>query len=117
MTALSLPIGFEALSSYVDLWAAQGIVARDKARTCTDAQERQAFYDAAAPLLPAALAHLDARTKEKWDEADQRLMRIMLSLAHIGFGIEMLGQSEEDNTPSRLRMHLSDEATTGAALF
>ncbi len=96
-----LPDGFAALEQFVARWAVEGTASRAALRGTSTHDERQAFYDAGAPLLATALDHLDATPLADHDERQTRLMNLMLSLAHVSLAIESQGPDEDKHTPSR----------------
>lgn len=104
----ALPPGFAALEPFVAQWAQPGERARAVARSAATDQSRQLFYDAAQPLARAALAYLDEKPLSALDEADARLMRLMLSLATVYQSIEVLGDQEAANARARERLILED---------
>lgn len=99
-----LPTGFEALAPFAAKWAVEGTATRAALRGESTGAERQAFYDAGAPLLAAALDHLDATALADHDPAQKRLMNLMLSLAHVSLAIESQGPDEDKHTPNRNAM-------------
>jgi hypothetical protein len=102
-----LPKDFETLNPYVAKWAVDGTANRAALRGDSSHVERQSFYDAAAPLLTAALDHLDATPLNALDAAQQRLMALMLSLAHVSLAIEVQGLGEEKHRITRDEMIMS----------
>jgi hypothetical protein len=101
-----LPAGFEALAPFVKDWALANAVDRDARRTAATAPEREAFYQAAFPLLPAALTHLDQTPLGQFNAADERLMQLMLGLAHIATAIEAQGSDEPKHAQARQHMKI-----------
>lgn len=101
-----LPHGFEALESFVQDWALEGEPARAAARSAATPALRRAFYDAAQPLLAPALDYLDGRPMLAGDARDDRLMRMMLSLAHVALAVETLGDTEDRHAAARARVHV-----------
>jgi hypothetical protein len=99
-----LPEGFAALDPFVEAWAIKGANARALARGQAGACEREAFYAAAAPTLPQALADLDAKPFAAWGPRERRLMALMLSLAHVALAVEHQGDAEPGH--ALLRAHL-----------
>ncbi len=99
-----LPTGFEALEPFVAQWAIDGTANRAALRGDSSSVERQGFYDAAEPLLTKALDYLDATPLAALDGAQQRLMNLMLSLAHVSLAIEVQGPDEDKHTPNRNAM-------------
>lgn len=107
MTIEVLPEGFAALAGFVDRWALDGTAQRAARRSDSTAEERAAFFAAASPLLDAALAYLDARALEVFSPAEQRLMNLMLSLAHVALAVEIQGPDEAKSAPWRDRMRIT----------
>jgi hypothetical protein len=94
MARNGLPPAFSALEPFVERWAVDTAAARAGLRAQSSGAERQAFYEAAIGRLPAALAHLDAKPLGAFDAREQRLMQLMLSLAHVAMAVEVQGQDE-----------------------
>lgn len=107
MTLLpSLPGDFSELEPFVDQWAAGRTARRAALRTQSTPQEREAFFVAAAPRPDAALAYLDARSLNALDASEQRLMDLMLALAHVALAVEIQGPDETKSAPWRDRMRI-----------
>jgi hypothetical protein len=96
-----LPAGFEALEPFVATWALADAASRARRRDESDAAERKAFFDAAEGLLERALEHLDRKPLANLDEADRRLMHMMLCLAHVSLAIDVQGAAEATHRESR----------------
>jgi hypothetical protein len=112
---MRLPTGFEALEPFVKRWAIGGTAARDALRGSSSAQERQAFYAAAQPLLAAALDYLDARPIQQFDDKETRLMELMLSLAHIAIAVEIQQEDEPQHALARAHMRITRSPADEAA--
>jgi hypothetical protein len=106
MSAL-LPAGFEALEPFVAGWAISGSAARAARRSDSTAAEREAFYAAAKDLVAPGLAYLDGKKLEEFDAKDQRLMDLLLSLAHVSLAVEALGDDEPRHASLRQYMHIT----------
>jgi hypothetical protein len=89
-----LPQGYESLEPFVDFWAVHGTFNRDARRGESTAEQRNAFFEAAKPLVPQALAQLDQKPLKSFDEKEERLMNLLLSFAHVTMAVEMLGDAE-----------------------
>lgn len=89
-----LPEGFAALAPFVDDWAIEGSAARMQQRLDSTAQQREAFFNAGKDLVPAALELLDGKPVRDFDPAEQRLMNLVLSLAHVAQAVEIQGDDE-----------------------
>jgi hypothetical protein len=109
--AASLPVGFEALEPFVELWAASTCAMRDQRRGESTAAERRAFFDATAPLLAPALAQLDAKPLTEFTPADKRLLNLMLSLGHVQMAVEVHGDSEPQHAAAREAMKITRSVT------
>jgi len=107
MRSMSLPSGFEALEPFVEAWALDGTADRAQRRNDSSEAERLAFYEAAKDLAPAALELLDRKALDAFDNAEQRLMNLMLSLAHVSLAVESQGPDEARHTRSRQHMRIT----------
>lgn len=104
--ATSLPAEFAVLEPFVARWARGTTAERAALRTASTADEREAFFAAAGPLAAAALDHLDARALGSFSPQEQRLMDLMLSLAHVALAVEIMGPEEAKSAPWRDRMRI-----------
>jgi hypothetical protein len=99
-----LPPGFEALEPFAGSWAVAGTANRAQRRQDSSEAERTAYYDAAKDLLAPALACLDKKPLGQLDEKEQRLMNMMLSLAHVALAVE--AQGDDEPTHAQYRSYL-----------
>jgi hypothetical protein len=99
-----LPTGFEALEPFIDPWAVEGTANRARLRTTSTDAERRTFFAVGQPLLSAALDYLDTKPLSAFGAADQRLMNLTLSLAHVSFAIEIQGDAEASHAVLRDKM-------------
>jgi hypothetical protein len=106
-----LPPGFEALEPFIDRWAITTTTARAQRRTDSTAKERQAFFDAAAPLLEPAITYLDARPLTSLDAAERRLLNLMLCLAHVQMAVEVHKEMEPQHAAFREAMAITRSVT------
>lgn len=102
-----LPDGFAALEPFVAGWAIAGTANRAARRSASSAEEREAFFTAASPLLDPALSYLDSRALGVLSPAERRLMNLMLSLAHVALAVEIQGPDETPSAASRDRMRIT----------
>jgi hypothetical protein len=102
----SLPADFVVLEPFVERWALATTADRAARRTATTPDEREAFFAAAGPLLDRALDHLDAIPLGAFSPEEQRLMNLMLSLAHVALAVEIQGSDEAKSAPWRDRMRI-----------
>ena len=102
-----LPPGFESLDPFVDHWALTGTAAREALRGSSSEAERKAFYEAAVDLLAPALAYLDTKPLETFDEREKRLMNLMLSLASASIAVEVQGPDEAKHHLVRQHMKIT----------
>jgi hypothetical protein len=105
--ARSLPAGFESLEPFVERWALEGTANRDRARTQSSPAERTAFYEAAKPKVAEALALLDRKALRDFDPQEQRLMNLLLSLAHVSLAVELQGPDESVHAQARSHMRIT----------
>ncbi|MBC2667522.1 hypothetical protein ACFOON_02605 [Novosphingobium piscinae] len=103
----ALPPGFAALEPFVAGWALPTTAARAARRGEATSDEREQFFAAASPLVASALAHLDARPLHALDPAEQRLLNLLLALAHVGLAVEMQGPAEARHALGRARMQIT----------
>jgi hypothetical protein len=99
-----LPPGFEALEPFVESWALVGSANRAHRRLASSEPDRVAFFTAAKEALSAALTHLDAKPLDQFDDKEERLMSLMLSLCHVALAVEMQGSDEAKH--ARVRRHM-----------
>ena len=106
-TAASLlPDGFDALEPFVLSWALSGTANRLQRRLQSQSTERQAFYDVAKNFLKPAIAYLDRTPLKQVSPQEQRLMDLMLMLAHISLAVEMQKDDEDKNAGFRKNIRL-----------
>lgn len=105
--SVSLPAGFAVLEPFVSQWAIGGSAARAEQRGRSSKEQREAFYVAASAHLGAALDHLDARGLHEFDQADDRLMNVMLSLAHVALAEELQKDAEATHATFRKFMEIT----------
>jgi hypothetical protein len=110
MTGRLLPDGFEPLEPFVAAWAIASVSERATLRGRATAAERRAFYAVASGLLERALDYLDAKPLASLDDGEQRLMQLMLSLAHVALAEETLGDDEPEHARLRAFMPITREA-------
>lgn len=95
----ALPEGFAALEPFVERWALDSADARMRRRLDSAASEREALFAAGKDLVPAALELLDATPFDAHSEQEERLMLLLLSLAHIAQAVEI----QQDDEPLHAR--------------
>ena len=95
MSRLSkLPEAFCDLEQFVDQWALDDANARHCARLDSHADERKQFFAALGPRAAEVLDYLDAKPLDAFTEAEENLMRLMLSLAQVGMAEEIQRDQE-----------------------
>lgn len=116
--ASRLPKGFTALERWLDDWVLADSSARLDKRMRSSLDELRAFYDGMLPHAEAALAYLAQRQLGALDEAEEKLLKLMLSLAEVGPAIEWYGTGNYPDAfdPKRfpLTVQLPDTAPQGA---
>jgi len=110
-----LPAGYEALEPFCARWVAASSAERAALRSNSSADERQAFYDAASARVKDALALLDSKPLAELDEREQRLMQLLLSLAHVALSVELLGDSDADHARARQHLRITRSPAAAAA--
>jgi hypothetical protein len=102
-----LPSGFETLEPFVESWAIDGAAKRAHRRLVSSEAQRVAFFNAAKDLLPAGLAYLDRKPLHQFDEKEQRLMNLLLSLCHVAQAVEIQGDAEPGHALVRQHMKIT----------
>jgi hypothetical protein len=72
--------------------------------------DRVAFFTAAKDMLAAALTYLDTKPLEQFEEKEQRLMNLMLSLCRVSLAVEMQRDDEEKHARDRRHMKITRAA-------
>ena len=111
MSTSSLPAGFEVLEPFVEFWARDTMAERGLARDESDEKSRQAFYDAIKPLAPQALEYLDQKSLESLNEAEQRLLKMLLSFTHVSMAVELQREEEAKHAATRHFMRITTSPT------
>ncbi|MCJ2188539.1 hypothetical protein [Novosphingobium beihaiensis] len=106
-TQTLLPESFQALEPYAVGWALGGSAVRAARRGNSTPGEREAFYAAAVGELPRALDYLDAKGFAAFDDADERLMNLMLSLGHVALAVEQQKGAETRHARDRAHMRIT----------
>lgn len=101
----TLPAGFEALESFAGEWALAGAQQRYQRRIDSSEAERTAFYAAASNLIEPALAFLDQKPLDAFDDKERRLMLVLLTFCHVAQAVEV--QKEQEAAHARLRKTLT----------
>lgn len=95
-----LPQGFAALAPFVEFWAVSTSAERSLRRRTSTEAERVAFFNEVKDLAPGALALLDAKPLDQFDEQEERLMKLLLSFAHVALAVEVQGDQEDRHAQS-----------------
>jgi hypothetical protein len=102
-----LPAGFEALAPFVKVWAADTAAERAHCRDSSDETSRLAFYNAIKDRVPEALSYLDAKSLNQLDESERRLMKLILSFAHVSIAVELQREAEPRHARYRPYMRIT----------
>ena len=102
-----LPSAFVELEPFVAYWAADSTEARAAARDRAGPEACAAFLTVGLPYAAKALDYLDAKGFARFDAADERLMKLMLGMAHAGLATEILGPDEAKHALDRPAMKIS----------
>ena len=86
--ATTLPAGFEALEPFVETWVLPDSLARMARRRASSMDDIRAFYEVTIQLADRALAHLRAFKLGELPGEEERLLKLMLSLAEVGPAVE-----------------------------
>ena len=110
----TLPPGFAALEPFAERFAIAGTANRAQLRSDTTPEERQAYHDVMKDLLAPALDLLDTKKLDAFHAAEQRLMNMTLSFAHIALAVEVQGPDEAKH--AKLRAHMKIVRSTADAV-
>ena len=110
-----LPDGFAELERWVEDWVLPDSRARAAKRQATAFVDIRAFYDALLPHAPRALATLAECRLGHLTEAEETLLKLMLSLAEIGPAVEWYGQAEVIDGFPAARFTLVEQILDNAA--
>lgn len=102
-----LPDDFKSLEPFVEKWAVAGLANRAHLRQDSSDSERSSFFNATKDLLAPALAYLDRKPLDQLDDKEQRLLRLLLSFAHVFPAVEVLGKGEATHARYRERMKIT----------
>ncbi len=102
----SLPVGFADLEPFAPRFAVAGTAARAALRSESSPDERAAFHAAVKDRVGTALDYLDTKQLNALDQADQRLLNLTLSFAHIALAIEVQGPDEARHATMRQHMRI-----------
>lgn len=100
----TLPAGFEALEPFVENWAVKGAHNRLQARLNSTEQERVDFFQAGQMLVPTALELLDQKPLAQFNTEEDRLMDLVLSLAHVSLAVEIQRDDEPKHAQAARHM-------------
>ena len=88
-----LPKGFKSLEKWVDTWVLPDSQARTEQRHKVPFEQIRAFYDDMLPKAPKALSLLQQRKLGELSADEERLLKLMLSLAEVGPSVEWYQQN------------------------
>lgn len=106
MAAL-LPPGYDMLEPFVAQWAKDTAAGRAQARSDSTEAERHAFYEAVKPQIVRALDELDQKPVTELDDAEKRLMQLMLAFPHVMMAVEVHGADEPRHAQYRSYMKIT----------
>jgi len=114
-TAPLLPKGFKTLEPLVADWVLPDSRARLEKRLTTPPATIRAFYDAMLVNAPKALSYLAERQVGELNEAEERLLKLLLSLAEMGPAVEWYGAGEYPDGFDARRFKLIEQIPDNAA--
>ena len=113
-----LPKGFKSLEKWIGMWVLPDSQARTEQRHQVDYADIEAFYNDMLPKAKKALAYLQKKQLGELDEPEERLLKLMLSLAEVGPSVEWYQQNAvvDGFEPSRFKLtvQLPDNVAQGA---
>lgn len=92
MSESLLPDAFAHLSEFVDRWDLPDWNARYRKRLDTPIAEMQRFNDAIVACAEDAKRHLDSKSFDAYDDADRRLLRLMLAFTIVAQAVQIYKQ-------------------------
>jgi hypothetical protein len=102
-----LPSGYEALEPFVQDWAIEGAANRARRRSESTVAERAAFFAAAKDFAAPALKQLDEKPLAELEPREERLLNLMLTLAHVAMAVEIQGEVEPEHAKMREHMRFT----------
>lgn len=112
-----LPKGFKSLEKWIDMWVLPDSQARTEQRHAVDYQDIKSFYDDMLGKAEKALAYLQKKQLGELGPSEERLLKLMLSLAEIGPSVEWYQQNAvvDGFEPSRFKLteQIPDNAAQG----
>jgi hypothetical protein len=93
----TLPPAFADLERFAD-WCLPTEEERWARRMAASMEEMQAFYDAALPRVPDALAHCDQYPLDAMPEDAANLLRLVYAFIQVSFPVELWGQPYPPDT-------------------
>lgn len=103
-----LPAGFETLAPFVAFWAVDTAAERAHCRDISDSASRGEFYNAICDLVPQALTYLDEKPLNQLSESEQRLLKLLLSFAHVSMAVELQRDLEPTHAKNRPYMKITN---------
>lgn len=100
-----LPKGFETLEPFVADWAIDGSHNRLQRRLNSTDSERTEFFNAARDLVAPALELLDKKALAEFDEKENQLMNLVLTMAHISLAVEV--QRDQEPMHAKTARHIT----------
>ena len=110
-----LPKGFKTLEPLVADWVLPDSRARLEKRLTTPPAVIRAFYDTMLEKAPKALSFLADRQLGELNEAEERLLKLLLSLAEMGPAVEWYGTGEYPDGFDARRFKLIEQIPDNAA--
>lgn len=115
MPGAALPSGFEALEPFIAYWVLPDSVARSARRQSADMTVIREFYEAILPLADSAARYLQGVRLGEMRPEDERLLKLMLSLAEVAPAVEWYGQPQVYDGFDIRRMTLVRQVSDNAA--
>ena len=115
-TQIMLPRDFAALEPFAAYWSVASLSGRDTRRLDSSEGQRAAFYNAARDIAPVAIEYLDSKPFAQYDDADHRLLDLMLALIHVALAVEVERDEEHIHARGARLMPIVRERTAPRAL-
>lgn len=91
---VQLPEAFAGLQPFVSLWALDTETARNIQRHAQPMDAIRAFADTMLAHMNDLIAFVNRKPMSEFDEVDETLLKLMLSLAEVAPAVEFYGQQE-----------------------
>lgn len=104
-----LPEQFVDLEPFAEQWSVATMVGRYSRRLESTREQRRAFYDAVAVRFDDILDYLDQWPLEDLRGENLNLLRLALSVPHVGLSLDYQGEKEDEHAKFARHVHVTRE--------